>query len=338
MTNTEEFINKSTNKLYNDYFANNKFVKKNKDNIHQTWNTRYKKPSTNSFSFVKWDGKMKKDELMEDEKKALYEVFKFKDKEIFENKFDQAVSGGGHEWTRITTLHSSSLLALLCFYSISEHNPLIIDISENKSGKKIECAFTKSYFERKNKVGEDEIGKAHYSNMDIVLSGTTSDDKKVVLFLESKFSEYLSSGKNDKISAKVYDEIYKKLDQPIRELVFTKESNKTWTIDSRGESMYCGGIKQMISHFQGIEESFIGSICDTFDYIYLGEIVFNIPEELDKEHEKINSYRTMYMQLAKKLNEINGEKRFHVLPNLLTYQEVFKDFKLDKNVKEFYQL
>ena len=325
-----------TNKiLYEKFFATNLIVRNNINVLSKTW---WKgNHSENSFSFV--DGKdMKNQNLTETAKEVLHNVFQLKNQELFDEKFEQAVGGDGQEWRRITRLHSSSLLALLCFYSISEHNRLEIDISENVHEKKIKGVFTKSYFERKNKVGEDENGKAHYSNMDVVLSGTTCDGKNVILFLESKFSEYLSSGKYDKISAKVYDGIYKKLDQPVRELVFTEESNKTWTINSKEKSMYCGGIKQMISHFQGIEESFIGSMCDTFDYIYLGEIVFNIPEELGKKHEKFNSYSTMYEQLAKKLNEINDEKRFHVLPNLLTYQEVFKNFDLDENVRAFYQL
>lgn len=104
--------------------------------------------------------------------------------------------------------------------------------------------------------------------------------------------------------------------------------------------MYCEGIKQMISHYQGIEKSFINREGNNYDHILLGEILFDFSQNYDKRIDKgkFEDYKNMYEQLAKKLNEINDEKRFHVLPNLLTYQEVFKNFDLDKNVRAFYQL
>lgn len=41
-------------------------------------------------------------------------------------KYDQAVSGAGKEESKINTLHSSSLLALLCFSNVSHSNCLEI--------------------------------------------------------------------------------------------------------------------------------------------------------------------------------------------------------------------
>ncbi len=48
--------------------------------------------------------------------------------------------------------------------------------------------FTESVFEYKSPVLD---GKRHPSNIDVVLLGKDKDDKKVALFLESKFSEYI---------------------------------------------------------------------------------------------------------------------------------------------------
>ena len=43
---------------------------------------------------------------------------------LFGEKYLQAISGDGHEARRIRTLHSSSLISLLCFYGVSEERPL----------------------------------------------------------------------------------------------------------------------------------------------------------------------------------------------------------------------
>ena len=61
---------------------------------------------------------------------------------IFEEKYNQACSGSGHEERRITTLHSSSLCPLLFFYSVSESNPLYLKMDGVGEAK-----FTKSIFE-----------------------------------------------------------------------------------------------------------------------------------------------------------------------------------------------
>lgn len=128
------------------------------------------------------------------------------DWKIFAYKYLQATSGDGQEARRIRTLHSSSLLCLLCFYGVSEERPLNLIVE----GRQVR--FTSSQFEVKNPVGTDETGKEHNSNMDVVLYGKDSQNgKKVILFLESKFSEYLTWGKYSGISNHVYRKIYAQL-------------------------------------------------------------------------------------------------------------------------------
>lgn len=128
------------------------------------------------------------------------------DWKIFADKYLQATSGDGQEARRIRTLHSSSLLCLLCFYGVSEERPLNLIVE----GRQVR--FTSSLFEVKNPVGTDETGKEHNSNMDVVLYGKDSQNgKKVILFLESKFSEYLTWGKYSGISNHVYRKIYAQL-------------------------------------------------------------------------------------------------------------------------------
>lgn len=100
-------------------------------------------------------------------------------------KYQQAVSGSGQEKDKITTLHSSSLLALLCFSNVSKYNCLKINGIE----------YDQVWFEVKNKVFDKP------SNIDVVLGNSKTQD---LLFLESKFTEYLSAD-NSAFAAKYLD-------------------------------------------------------------------------------------------------------------------------------------
>ena len=43
---------------------------------------------------------------------------------VFSSKFKKAIGGDGKEAPKIRTLHSSSLISLLCFYDVSDTKPL----------------------------------------------------------------------------------------------------------------------------------------------------------------------------------------------------------------------
>lgn len=332
MEDVKTLMEKSGNELYKSFFAQNKFVQNHLNDIHQTWSTRYKKPSVNSFSFVNWDGVMKKQDLILEEKNALKKVFHFEDEKLFSEKFDEAVNGNGQEWTRITTLHSSSLIALLCFYKIDNNNPLVYTID----GKK--CIFTKSYFECQN----DIKNAPRPSNIDVVLTGKIENtNEQVILFLESKFSEYLHGGKKDDISDNVYGTVYNKLNNN-KWIKFDKDGTK-WSIHSNDDgSHYCEGIKQMISHYMGIMNG-IGSghfgksnsesCLQSKDYkkIYLGEVLY----QFRMDEKKLEDYAQIYSDLANNLNKIENSKLF-VIPRLFTYKELFEKYAMDKNVRAFY--
>ena len=256
---------------------------------------------------------------------------------VFADKYLQATSGDGQEARRIRTLHSSSLLCLLCFYGVSEERPLNLIVD----GRQVR--FTSSQFEVKNPVGTDENGRE--SNMDVVLYGKDSlTGKKVILFLESKFSEYLTWGKYSGISNHVYRKIYAQLCQGgVLERMGLKYEecldNPAYSdlASIKGNTLhYTGGIKQMVSHFLGVQnvsESSQYSGCE----IYLGEILYRFPDQIDSRGEKYKDYANLYKLLAEGLNDISNSK-FKVLKNCLTYQDVFKDFKLDQTVKMFYSI
>ena len=175
--------------LYQNFFAKKEIVKNciEKGELYKTyWNGDY---SDNSCSFVDYNKDHGKKAIIKTTVEKLESIFQMSNKELFEAKFKQAISGDGQEWKRIATLHSSSLVALLCFYSVTNSKPLTINVDGN------DCIFTESHFECKNRVGIDGKGNPHYSNMDVVLIGKTKENKSVILFLESKFSEYLKNEK-----------------------------------------------------------------------------------------------------------------------------------------------
>ena len=155
-----------------------------------------------------WRDTVSENSLMFSGEKGPDEVLKkvFCLGDAFQHKYEQAVSGNGQEEQKINRLHSSALLSLLAFYSVSKENPITFELN----GK--EVVFTNVEFEHKNGVGKDEKGMGHNSNMDIMLyDGDTLDSIKNVLFLESKFSEYLTLGQKKDISNTVYGDIYRML-------------------------------------------------------------------------------------------------------------------------------
>ena len=266
-----EDLTKSSNKIYSEYFVGNKLLEKwnNNNLIHKTdWRGEL---SNNSFCLKAKSADVK--EIPE----ILIKRFGINDKELFKTKYHEAISGDGQERTRISTLHSSSLIALLCFYSISNVNPIVI------KGYK----FTESYFEVQTKVYKNSK-----SNMDVVLRGTDNCGNKVVLFLECKFSEYLSGGKYDKISKDAYEDTYKGLglfnSNSINGVRITSEDDGICI--SSDSPLYCGGVKQMLSHYIGVsnyseqrEKALANRTrfkADPDEKVLLGEIIFDFQREI----------------------------------------------------------
>ena len=256
----------------------------------------------------------------------------------FPFKFKEATDGDGQEARRIRTLHSSSLISLLCFYDVSALKPLHLIVD----GRNV--SFTTSRFEVKNPVGIDDSGKAHNSNIDVVLLGTDMESgKPVALFLESKFSEYLTWGKYSKISKRVYENIYSRLSDNgcLTQMGLKIEDNP----DEEGYSVlasikgrtrhYAGGIKQMVSHFLGVQ-NVAKEFRDCGIDVYLGEILYSFPDSIDNNHDKFDDYCRLYGTLAKGLNGL--APNFKVIEQCFTYQDVFREYDLDHAVKTFYSL
>ena len=152
---------KSPSDVYKEFFS------KNKKFFNSCGNRKVHKQSDGSFAFDKCPG----------------EVFDIVNPSFCKG-FHDVINGEGQERFKINTLHSSSLLGLLCFYKVSKDNVLRIRLPFN--GKKIEFCFDEVKFEKTNPVFSKSRGK---SSIDVALYGEANGEK-VALYLESKFTEY----------------------------------------------------------------------------------------------------------------------------------------------------
>ena len=253
----------------------------------------------------------------------------------WKEKFKEATSGPGNEIKRILTLHSSALLALLCFSHVSEGNPLFID----------GIRYNERWFEIKNKVFNKP------SSIDVVLKNKEGD----ILFIESKFTEYFDNkSPNIKIA---YFDTYRNLlplipnrplqlafpkifkEDGVEEVGFTIQPSKSKVYNR----LYLKGIKQCISHLMGIangpvnpEEKCWAGI--DVNKIRFATICYRIPSD------EFNAYWSFYADTIGKFNEPSiknlFQNRVSVIEKILTYQEIFKKgtFKLPREIRTFLDL
>ena len=283
----------------------------------------------------------------EDEFGTLKRIFGIR--ESARGLFEAATGGNGNEKQKILTLHSSSLLAFLCFNDIANH-PITID----------GIVYDEVMFEVKNDVIDASLGKP--SNIDVLLMG---DNRKKLLFLESKFTEYLSGGKVT-LSNK-YRDLYiklQKLNLPFNIKFINvlqesdnshkepdiKEGIRLYTEEKTSEYLY--GIKQAFSHLLGIatgpakkqtkgNEDYTSSLLENADEIKFASIVFNC------DNDKFKKYDDLYKSVFENSDVIKGtikdvlkkrELKLTIVPHLLQYQEVFQANFLHDKVREFYRV
>lgn len=275
---------------------------------------------------------------------SIKDVFGITDS-LFDRCYDQVVNGEGHEDGKINSLRSSSLLGLLVFYPIRLGKRL--DLVTEINGKQVSFSFNQVVFEKPNQVFHPKTG---LSSIDVALYGTANGED-CVLFLESKFTEYLQRKNMVKgykkgvltypISWK-YAQYYKQImiDFPGINVSYTEAKG----IELFGNgSHYCEGIKQMISHYIGATHS--DELIKEGKKVYLGTILydFTMTGTVD-DGTIIGDYKQCYQELAKRLNVLTDSahcRNLIVVEDAFTYQSFLKQakgFALEQSVKEFYSL
>lgn len=317
------------NIIYTNVFEGNELFQKLKKE-GRIVNTPYRGTvSENSYCFEVGMKPSNTDEYKEHVLHTLKEIFGITNS-VFDEKFYQAINGAGQEWNEINVFHSSSLLPLLCFYNVSEQNPLEITIA----GKV--CKFTSSTFEVSNEIGKNKRNKPYSSHIDVKLTGMC-EDKSIALYLESKFSEYVNQRGNQQFTTtEEYKSIYSKLSGKIDGLDVVIEDDKISLIqnDKKRPARYWQGIKQMVSHYLGMK-----NCKDECDIVYLAEILYDFRPFIYIPHDYFGDYEDVHKQLVNALAEVDTEpKSFNVGRSILTYQGVFKKYKLDERVEELYNL
>ena len=307
--------------------------------------TIYKRTNNNST----WSKSFKSEEGKELE--TLSKIFDLTITPEMRELFKSATGGDGDEKSKILTLHSSSLLAFLCFYDLSNH-PITIDKRQ----------YNEAMFEVKNDVIDASLGKP--SNIDVLLMG---ENRKRLMFLESKFTEYLSGGKAF-LSPDRYKDFYELLSEKL-ELPFIASFDKVKHKPNKSHSEpfeteeyclktkertseYLGGIKQAFSHLLGIatgpankqlpeNESYKMSLLENAEEIRFATIVFNC------DNDKFKKYDDLYKSVFENSDVIKGtikdvlkkrELKLTIVPHLLQYQEMFQANFLHDKVREFYRV
>lgn len=274
----------------------------------------------------------------------------------FIEAFNGATSGKGYEKRRITQLNSSSLLALMCFWRVSDKFPITIE------GIK----YTKVFFEVENKVFDNN------SSIDILL---VSEDGNTLLFLESKFTETLNPTPRYWLSDK-YHPVYKAIERLMSPEISVGNivartcksmERKEFVINSpNGGKHYFGGIKQMISHLIGLLQGpntegkneripHISFYKDQSKKLILGTILYNFSAGDFKS--AYQDYTSLYSEVFTESNVGNIIKSItnlenssisvqrtdiKVLTHPITYQYVFENpanrNSICPKVAKFYRL
>lgn len=221
---------------------------------------------------------------------------------------------GGELHSKAEAVHSSSMLSYNLLYWINDENPFEFE------GVK----YTKVYFEVQMRTLR---GSSYPANLDVVLEGE-KDNGRHLLFIESKFLEYLEKGKFD------LSESYEKQEKWYNNKIDWNKVIK----DAKGlceQKGYNGGIKQAITHLFGIHglmnkdalkwfNKNSNLTIDSFDnaHIAFANFIFEPnEEEFCEEHNAYANYKELYDSFVRELPE-NITK-----PQWYSYTEVWNIMK-----------
>lgn len=279
------------------------------------------------------------------------------DYEQFEQAFRIVTNGVGNEIAKINSVISSSLLSLLVLYKLFNNKSDNISLHLKLNNQ--DYIFTQALFEVRNKV----IG--YPSCVDVVLKATDG----TLLFLESKFTEYLDSRKPSEKYGSGYCRLYNNLKEVFKTAdLSVKTDDDALVIDANGGEKYIEGIKQSISHLIGLVQGPQQSNDETYEDVYkeylplyqsaprliYGTVLFDPSKILPESAVAFNDYIHLYEKAIgnngeRIVSEIKAQFKseynpvIEVLRTPITYQQILKDNetykkKIPDRILEFYQL
>jgi hypothetical protein len=222
------------------------------------------------------------------------------------------LEGDGNELvSKACAVNSSSMLGYNFFHWVSRESPLKLFL---KDGSQIQ--YTDVLYEVKIPV----LKGTRAANMDIILKNDDGD----ILFIESKFLEYLSTSKFS------ISDTYKK-----ESSYYVKGAD--WAdfishLDTTLEKQYWVGIKQEICHLIGLTNWVNGVQVDQLPIyaearsVHFINLVFEPnPEEYHKEYESFLAYRNRYSELHLKLEDLSMIPK-GITMSFLSYSDIWDSF------------
>lgn len=241
-------------------------------------------------------------------------IFRNEMPQSFQKMFD---SGSGSELhSKAEAVHSSSMLSYNIFHWI-----------EGNHFRFREADFNHVYYEVKMKTLK---GRSNPANMDVVLDGT-KNGKRILLFIESKFTEYTNNCSFE-LSNSYKDE--GKWFSGARNIEWSKLIDFSKKI-TKAPKMYGEGIKQGITHLFGITSlkdsdalMFFNNNnklkIDDLDNIQIefANVIFEPSCDYKDEHASYESYKSAYEKFSNKADNLGLIK-----PHWITYREVWDEMK-----------
>ena len=221
--------------------------------------------------------------------------------EHFQDMFDEG--SGGELHSKAEAVHSSSMLSYNFFHWIDDEHPFEWE----------QVKYTQVFFEVKMKTIKESPAPA---NMDVVL---IDKDKKHLLFIESKFTEYTETKKFELSNS-------------------YKEENKWYNKDVKWEKIvgyipdreykYKDGVKQLITHLFGIHSQFVEP-CDIFKKVRINfetaelkfiTLIFEPSKRFEDEHTAYQNYKELFDHFRSKIINVD----LKVVPEWKSYGDLWK--------------
>jgi len=289
------------------------------------------KPSANSFCID--DGRRDGMSEVEWKYRMLCDAFDLDDRNgNFKRWFAHAVSGKGHELANINRLGSSSMLALLCFAGAMLRGGGSFELELPGLGRQ---KVTGLDFEVENRLFDNPEKRP--SSVDVFL-----ETEGALVFLESKFTEFLDPIEPPYSYPGIsgdYRPRYREIfgEEGAGDCIRWESGSKEEIVLRSNSCRYLVGIKQMVSHWMGLWH---GGNRFGDRPLVLGEVMFNFrPQEwkLDDAANPLGNYAAGYRWLRGRLDSLEGGKSdIMMLPDVITYQDLFKDVPLPERVEAFY--
>jgi hypothetical protein len=235
------------------------------------------------------------------------------DKE-FQDMFDSG--SGGELHSKAEAIHSSSMLSYNIFHIIKKNPITFRGVTYNDVLFEVKLQTIK--------------GSPAPANMDVVLIGK-KEGKTHVMFIESKFLEYVDNKKSELSESYANENKWLVKNVDWLNIINAQPSTKG----------YHEGIKQAITHLFGIHNLLINPVkVPALKLVNIEKTSFEFvnmiyePNESYEESNSYDNYKTFYSEFVNKIKDVKG---LQIIPKWISYSEWWKDTEnqYPKNLRSY---